>query len=63
VRVSAALRLCIDRPLEERALDKRLAIGRLALLAHPASTTAGLVHSLHAIAARREFALSAAFGL
>ena len=63
MRVAAALRFGIDRLLEEPALDKRLAIRRLALLAHPASTTAGLVHSLDAIAARREFALNAAFGL
>jgi uncharacterized protein YbbC (DUF1343 family) len=52
----------IDRLLEERALRERLAGKRVALLAHPASVTAGLVHSLDALAALPEVRLSAAFG-
>jgi uncharacterized protein YbbC (DUF1343 family) len=51
----------IDRLLEERALAKRLAGRRVALLAHPASVTRDLVHSLDALAAAG-VKLSAAFG-
>jgi uncharacterized protein YbbC (DUF1343 family) len=39
----------IDRLLEEAALQKRLKGRRLALLAHPASVTQDLVHSLDAL--------------
>ena len=39
----------IDRVLEERALQQRLRGRRLALLAHPASVTAELAHSLDAL--------------
>jgi uncharacterized protein YbbC (DUF1343 family) len=52
----------IDRLLDEHRLRKRLAGKRVALLAHPASVTAGLVHSLDALAALEEFKLTAAFG-
>jgi uncharacterized protein YbbC (DUF1343 family) len=52
----------IDRLVEEPALRHSLAGKRVALLAHPASVTAGLVHSLDAIAALREVELTAAFG-
>ena len=38
----------IDRLLEETALRKPLVGRRVALLAHPASTTRDLVHSLDA---------------
>ena len=51
----------IDRLLEERALQKRLRGRRIALLAHPASVTQDLVHSLDALAAAG-LSLSAAFG-
>jgi uncharacterized protein YbbC (DUF1343 family) len=51
----------IDRLLEEPALRKPLAGRRVALLAHPASVTAGLVHSLDALAATG-VQLTAAFG-
>jgi len=51
----------IDRLLEERALAKPLAGRRVALLAHPASVTQDLVHSLDALAAAG-VKLSAAFG-
>src|SRR3954447_8428801 len=52
----------IDRLLEDRGLRKALAGRRVALLAHPASVTADLVHSLDALAACRDVRLSAAFG-
>src|SRR5882672_11101752 len=52
----------IDRLISEPALYRPLAGRRLALLAHPASVTAGLVHSLDAIAALPGLRLSAAFG-
>jgi uncharacterized protein YbbC (DUF1343 family) len=51
----------IDRLLTERALAKPLARKRVALLAHPASVTQDLTHSLDALA-RAGFKLSAAFG-
>ena len=56
------MRFGIDRLLEEAALRKPLAGRRLALLAHPASLTAGLVHSLDALAALPGMKLTAAFG-
>jgi len=52
----------IDRLLEDRALRKPLAGKRVALLAHPASVTSELVHSLDALAATGEMRLTAAFG-
>ena len=51
----------LDRLVEERALAKPLAGRRVALLAHPASVTQELVHSLDALAAAG-IKLSAAFG-
>jgi uncharacterized protein YbbC (DUF1343 family) len=52
----------VDRLLEEPALRKPLAGRRVALLAHPASVTGGLVHSLDALAALKDVKLVAAFG-
>jgi uncharacterized protein YbbC (DUF1343 family) len=52
----------IDRFLEDRALRKPLAGRRVALLAHPASVTSGLAHSLDALAGLDDVNLSAAFG-
>jgi len=52
----------IDRLIEEPALRKPLAGKRVALLAHPASVTCDLVHSLDALAALKEIKLTAAFG-
>jgi uncharacterized protein YbbC (DUF1343 family) len=52
----------IDRLLEDPALRKPLAGKRVALLAHPASVTAGLVHSLDALAGLNDIDLTAAFG-
>jgi len=52
----------IDRFIEEPKLRKPLAGKRVALLAHPASMTAGWSHSLDAIATLKDFQLTAAFG-
>ena len=52
----------IDRLLAERQLRKPLAGRRVALLAHPASVTRDLVHSLDALAALGDIELTAAFG-
>ena len=52
----------IDRLLAEPDLRKPLAGRRLALVAHPASVTVGLVHSLDALAACPDLTLTAAFG-
>ncbi|MBV2091756.1 MAG: DUF1343 domain-containing protein [Candidatus Thiodiazotropha sp. (ex Ctena orbiculata)] len=52
----------IDRLIEETALRRPLAGKRIALLAHPASTTADLTHSLDALAALPDIELTAAFG-
>jgi uncharacterized protein YbbC (DUF1343 family) len=52
----------IDRLLEEPALRKPLAGRRVALLAHPASTTCALTHSLDALAALGDVRLAAALG-
>src|SRR5438270_8202503 len=52
----------IDRLLADRALRAPLAGKRVALLAHPASVTRELVHSLDALASLSDIKLSAAFG-
>jgi uncharacterized protein YbbC (DUF1343 family) len=52
----------IDRLLAEPDLRKPLHGKRVALVAHPASVTAGLVHSLDALAALDDIRLTAAFG-
>ena len=52
----------IDRLLADPALRKPLAGKRVALIAHPASVTDGLVHSLDALASCPDLKLSAAFG-
>src|SRR5688572_15764715 len=52
----------IDRLLSEPALRKPLSGKRVALLAHPASVTAELTHSLDALAALGDLQLTAAFG-
>jgi uncharacterized protein YbbC (DUF1343 family) len=52
----------IDRLLEESALRQPLAGKRTALLAHPASVTRDLVHSLDALAVLPDIQLAAAFG-
>ncbi len=52
----------IDRLLSQRSLRKPLAGRRVALLAHPASVTRDLTHSLDALAGLADIRLSAAFG-
>jgi uncharacterized protein YbbC (DUF1343 family) len=52
----------IDRLLVEPDLRRTLRGRRVALLAHPASVTADLVHSLDALAVLGDVALTAAFG-
>lgn len=52
----------IDRLLSEPELRRPLAGRRVALLAHPASVTRNLYHSLDALASLEELRLSAAFG-
>jgi uncharacterized protein YbbC (DUF1343 family) len=52
----------IDRLINDSELRRPLGGRRLALLAHPASVTADLTHSLDALAALPDLKLSAAFG-
>ena len=52
----------IERLLAERALQKPLAGKRIGLLAHPASVTADMTHSLDAVAQLPDIRLTAAFG-
>ena len=56
------IRFGIDRLLEDRALRKPLEGKRVALLAHPASVTGDLVHSIDALAALDDIRLAAALG-
>ena len=56
------MKLGIERLIEEPALRKPLLGRRVALLAHPASVTRELTHSLDALAALAALRLSAAFG-
>ena len=52
----------IDRLLSEPELRRELAGKRVALVAHPASVTVGLQHSLDALIATGDVNVSAAFG-
>ena len=52
----------IDRLVEDAALRRPLSGKRVALLAHPASTTADLTHSMDALAELPDIDLTAAFG-
>jgi len=56
------MRFGLDRLLEETALRRPLKGQRTALLAHPASVTRDLTHSLDALAALDDLTISAAFG-
>ena len=56
------VRFGLDRLLADPALRRPLAGRRVALLAHPASVTRELTHSLDALAALPDLTLSAAFG-
>src|SRR5438132_13824427 len=58
----SSMKFGIDRLLDDRGLRRPLAGKRVALLAHPASVTRELVHSLDALAALSDIELSAAFG-
>ena len=60
--MNSSIQFGIDRLLAEPELRRSLAGRRLALLAHPASVTADLTHSLDALAALPDIRLSAAFG-
>ncbi len=57
-----SLRFGIDRLIHEPALREPLRGRRVALLAHPASVTRDLTHSLDALAALPDIRLSVAFG-
>src|SRR3954471_16162048 len=59
---SRSMKFGLDRLLEDRNLRRPLAGKRIALLAHPASVTRELVHSLDALAGLGDLKLSAAFG-
>ena len=52
----------IDRLLAEPELRRELAGKRVALVAHPASVTEGLIHSLDALMACEDISLTSAFG-
>jgi len=56
------VRFGIDRLLADGALRKPLAGRRVALLAHPASTTADLAHSLDCLASLADVRITAGFG-
>ena len=58
----APMKFGIDRLLEEPGLRKPLRGQRVALLAHPASLTRNLVHSMDALAELDDINLVAAFG-
>jgi uncharacterized protein YbbC (DUF1343 family) len=60
--MTASIQFGIDRLLAEPELRRPLAGRRIALLAHPASVTADLTHSLDALAACPDIQLTAAFG-
>lgn len=52
----------LDRLLEDKSLRAPLVGKRIALLAHPASTSADLTHAIDALAACGDIRLTAAFG-
>ena len=60
--MTQAIQFGIDRLIADPDLRRPLAGRRIALLAHPASVTADLTHSLDALAALPDLKLSAAFG-
>ena len=60
--MASPVRFGLDRLLAEPALRRPLAGRRVALLAHPASVTRDLTHSLDALATLPDIRLSAAFG-
>src|SRR5574341_66943 len=62
LRMPPTMKFGIDRLIADPALRKPLAGKRIALLAHPASVTQGLVHSLDALVALDDIELTTAFG-
>ncbi|PKO56207.1 MAG: DUF1343 domain-containing protein, partial [Betaproteobacteria bacterium HGW-Betaproteobacteria-21] len=58
----STVRFGLDRLLDDAELRRPLAGRRVALLAHPASVTRDLTHSLDALAALPDLTLTAAFG-
>ncbi|HLO65205.1 MAG TPA: DUF1343 domain-containing protein [Azonexus sp.] len=60
--MTSTIQFGIDRLLADPALRAPLQGRRVALLAHPASVTADLTHSLDALAALPDLRLTAAFG-
>lgn len=60
--MTSPIQFGIDRLLADPALRRPLAGRRIALLAHPASVTPDLTHSLDALAALPDLRLTAAFG-
>ena len=60
--MTPSIQFGIDRLLADPALRRPLVGRRIALLAHPASVTADLTHSLDALAVLPDIKLSAAFG-
>src|SRR5947209_5165395 len=58
----SSMKLGIERLIEDAALRRPLLGRRIGLLAHPASVTRGLVHSLDALAAIPNLQITAAFG-
>ncbi|HJW26074.1 MAG TPA: DUF1343 domain-containing protein [Rhodocyclaceae bacterium] len=60
--MTSPIQFGIDRLLADPALRRPLAGRRVALLAHPASVTPDLTHSLDALAALPDLRLTAAFG-
>ncbi len=60
--MSASVEFGIDRLLADPSLRRPLTGRRCALLAHPASVTRDLTHTLDALAALQDITLTAAFG-
>jgi len=60
--MTSSIQFGLDRLLDTPALRRPLAGRRVALLAHPASVTRSLVHSLDALATLPDLRLTAAFG-
>lgn len=56
------MKLGIDKLLADETLQRSLAGKRVALLGHPASVTAGVVHSLDALCESGRLRMTAAFG-
>ena len=56
------IQLGIDRLLSSKELMRELEGKRVAVVAHPASMTGDFVHSMDALAARKELKFTAAFG-